>query len=115
MKKAIAVLFALGLSVAFAASSYRVTLYKATTVNGTQLKPGDYKLQLDGDKVVLKQGKTTVETNVTVQTGTQKFDMTSVSYNGDKADQIEEIRLAGTGTKLLFDSGAKNNNATAGR
>jgi hypothetical protein len=107
MKKAIAVILALGLSAAYAASSYQFTLYKATTVNGTQLKPGPVKLDLQGDKVVIKQGKTTVESNVTVQSAEHKFNDSSVTYNADAADQIQEIRLGGTATKLLFDSGAK--------
>ena len=107
MKKAIAVMFALGISAAYAASSYQVTLYKATTINGTQLKAGDVKLELQGDKVVIKQGKTSVESNVTVQNGDRKFDASSVTYNGDATNQVQEIRLGGTTTKLLFDSGAK--------
>jgi hypothetical protein len=107
MKKAIAVILALGISAAYAASSYQFTLYKATTVNGTQLKPGPVKLDLQGDKVVIKQGKTTVESNVTVQSAEHKFNDSSVTYNADAVDQIQEIRLGGTATKLLFDSGAK--------
>src|ERR1700682_5649900 len=107
MKKALAVMFAVGISVAYAASSYNVTLYKATTINGTQLKAGPVKLDLQGDKVVIKQGKTSVESNVTVQVGERKFDASSVTYNADATDQVQEIRLAGTATKLLFDSGAK--------
>jgi hypothetical protein len=107
MKKAIAVILALGISAAYAASSYQFTLYKATTVNGTQLKPGAVKLDLQGDKVVIKQGKTSVESNVTVRNAEHKFNASSVTYNADAADQIQEIRLGGTSTKLLFDSGAK--------
>jgi len=103
MKKALAVIFALGISAAFAANTYHVTFYKPTTVNGTQLKAGDVKLELQGDKVILKQGKTTVETNVTVQNSTHKFFDTSVGYDGESAgNQIQEIRLGGTSTKLLF-------------
>ena len=113
MKKALAVMFALGISVAYAASSYHVTLYKATTINGTQLKAGDVKLELQGDKVVIKQGKTSVESSVTVQNGANKFEATSVGYVGDSLNnQVQEIRLGGTTTKLLFEAGEKT--ATAG-
>ena len=113
MKKALAVLFALGISVAYAASSYHVTLYKPTTINGTQLKPGDVKLELQGDKVVIKQGKTSVESTVTVENGTHKFDASSVGYVGDSSDnQVQEIRLGGTTPKLVFEAGAKT--ATGG-
>jgi hypothetical protein len=116
MKKALAVMFAIGISVASAASSYHVTLYKATTVNGTQLKPGDIKVELQGDKVVIKQGKTSVESNVTVQNGNQKFNDSTVSYSGDSSNnQVQEIRIGGTSTKLLFESGSKVANADGGR
>jgi hypothetical protein len=111
MKKAIAVILALGMSAAYAASSYSFTLYKPTTINGTQLKAGSVKLDLQGDKVVIKQGKTSVESNVTVH----KFDASSVTYNASATDQVQEIRLGGTATKLLFDSGARTAAADGGR
>jgi hypothetical protein len=113
--KAIAVLLAIGISSAYAASSYQFTLYKATTINGTQLKPGPVKLDLQGDKIVIKQGKTSAESNVTVQNGDRKFDASSVTYNATATDQVQEIRLGGTATKLLFDSGAKTAAAEGGR
>ena len=115
MKKAIAVMFVIGISAVYAASSYQVTLYKPTTINGTQLKQGPIKVELQGDKVVIKQGKTSVESSVTVQNGERKFDASSVTYSAGAADQVEEIRLGGTATKLLFDSGAKVANAEGGR
>jgi hypothetical protein len=98
-----------------AASSYQVTLYKATTINGTQLKPGPVKVELQGDKVVIKQGKTSVESNVTVQNGERKYDASSVTYNAAATDQVQEIRLGGTATKLLFESGAKTASADGSR
>jgi len=107
MKKLLAAMFVIGIGVASAASSYHVTLYKPTTVNGTQLKAGEVKLELQGDKVVLKQGKTSVETNVTVQNGNTKFNDSTVGYSGDTPNQIQEIRLGGTSTKILFDSSSK--------
>jgi len=115
MKKTVAVLFALAASVAYAASSYHVTLYKATTISGTQLNPGDCKLELQGDKVVIKQGKTTVEANVTVQNAPQKFALTSVGYDEGSSTQLHDVRLAGTTLKLLFEGGAKPDGSVAGK
>jgi len=115
MKKTLAVLFALAASVAYAASSYHVTLYKPTTINGTQLNPGDCKLELQGDKVVIKQGKTTVEANVTVQNTSQKSALTSVGYDENSTSQLHDVRLAGTTLKLLFDGGAKPEGSVAGK
>ncbi|MBZ5608322.1 MAG: hypothetical protein LAP38_08695 [Acidobacteriia bacterium] len=104
MKKALAVMLAIGISVAYAASSYHVTLSKPTTVNGTVLNPGDYKLEIQGDKATLKQGKTSVESNVKVETAPQKFQLTTVAYGGEDTKVLHEIRLAGTALKLLFES-----------
>ena len=105
MKKALTILMAVGISVAYAASSYHVTLSKPTTVNGTELRPGDYKLQIEGDKAVLKQGKTEVETNVTVEKAPQKFNLTMVGYTGEDQKVLREIRVGGTALKVLFESG----------
>jgi len=116
MKKALLAIFAFGLSVAYAASSYHVTLYKSTTVNGTELKAGDYKLEIQGNKAVFKQGRTTAESTVRVENGTQKFLSTSVGYEGDSpTNQIQEIRIGGTSVKLLFDQDGKATSAGAGR
>jgi hypothetical protein len=50
------------LAVASAASSYSVTFYEPVTINGTELKAGDYRLELkDNGMAVIKQGKTMTE------------------------------------------------------
>src|SRR5205807_1513458 len=94
----------LAISVAYAGTSYRLNLYRPTTVNGTELKAGEVKIELQDNKVILKQGKTTAEATVRVETGGQKFLSTSVGYGGDASpSDIQEIRLGGTSTKLLFE------------
>src|ERR1700687_2519868 len=104
------------MSAAYAASSYHVTLYKSTTVNGTELKAGDYKLEIQGNKAVFKQGRTTAEATVRVENGTQKFLSTSVGYEGESAaNQIQEIRIGGTSVKLLFEQDGKATPAGTGR
>ena len=115
MNKAVALLLAIGMSLAYAGSTYHFTLYKATTIHGTQLKPGECKLELQGDKAIIRQGKTSAESSVTVQNGEHKFEASSVTYNADAPEQIQEIRLGGTATKLLFESGARTASAHGGR
>lgn len=96
-------LFALG--AAYAASSYRVTLYRPTVVNGTELKAGDCKVELHDNKIVLKQGKVTAESAVKVESSAQKFPATSVGYAGDGAgNELQELRLGGTTTKVILDT-----------
>jgi hypothetical protein len=95
------------LAVASAASSYNVTFYQPVMVNGSELKAGDYKLELKDDKTaVLKQGKTATEAPVKVESDSQKYARTAVRMNGM---QVEEIRIGGTSTRIVFD---KAGNAT---
>ena len=92
--------------VASAASSYRVTLLQPSMLGDTELKPGDYRIDVDGDKAVIKAGKNTVETApVKVETGDQKFGSTVVRYTkGDGRYHIQEIHIGGTKTKLVFNN-----------
>ena len=96
------------LAVASAASSYSVTFYQPVTVNGKQLKPGDYKLELKSDNMaIIKQGKDETEAPVKVETENQKFSRSSVRLNGT---QVEEIRLGGTDKRLVFEKSANATN-----
>ncbi len=89
----------LALAIASAAPSYSIKLFDPATLNGTQLKPGEYRLEVKDNKAVLKLGKQVVEAPVTVENTPSKIGTTSVkSVNG----QIQEIRLGGTTTKLIF-------------
>lgn len=89
------------LAVASAASGYKVTFYQPVTVNGAKLKPGDYNVEVNGSTAVLKRGKTVAEAPVKVQNDTEKFKTNSVRMEGD---QVAEIRLGGTHTRLVFGS-----------
>jgi|SRR5271170_1064631 len=95
----------LALAIASAASSYRFSLSEPSFVAGKELKPGDYKIELNGDKALIKAGKQTVETAVKVENGSEKFPETSVRYaNTDGKMIVTEIRLGGTNTKLVFNN-----------
>ncbi|MCC7342784.1 MAG: hypothetical protein KJZ78_12520 [Bryobacteraceae bacterium] len=104
MKKLVLLLVCVAVAVASAADTYKVTLFQSSIVAGTELKPGDYKLDLEDGKVVIRQGKTSVETKVKVENGKQKFAATSVRYeNTDGKSVVQEIRLGGTTTTLVFN------------
>jgi hypothetical protein len=94
------------LAVASAAGSYTVTFYQPVMVNGSELKPGDYKLELKDNTAVIKQGKTVAEAPVKVENEGQKYSRTAVRMNGM---QVDEIRIGGTNTRVVFD---KTSNAT---
>jgi hypothetical protein len=97
----------LALAVASAATSYNVTFYQPVMINGSELKAGDYKLELKDKTAVIKQGKTMTEAPVTVENDGQKFTRTAVRLNGM---QVEEIRIGGTNTRIVFDKGSNATN-----
>lgn len=96
----------IALAVASAASSYNVTFYQPVMINGAELKPGDYKVELKDKTAIIKQGRTVTEAPVTVENDNHKYQQTAVRLNGM---QVEEIRIGGTNTRIVFE---KASNAT---
>ena len=94
----------LGASITAAhARSYTVTLFQPATVSGTELKPGDYTVEVKDETVTIKNAKTQVSAPVKVETAETKNSSTTVRYaNGDGKYKIQEIRLGGTKTKLVL-------------
>ena len=98
-----------------AAATYRVNIPVAVVLDGHELQPGDYRVEVDNDTAVLQKGKQKVEAKVRTETVDQKFDSTSISYvktNGTSYN-MGEIRIGGTKTKLVFDTanGSKSSNS----
>jgi hypothetical protein len=86
------------------AKSFSVTLFQPSIVGEAELQPGEYKLEVNESKVILRNGKKSAEATVKVETSDQKFGSTSVRYqNGDGKYRISEIRLGGTKTRLVFN------------
>ena len=105
IKKALFAFATIAIAVASAASSDRLTIFEPSVINGTELKPGDYKLEVKDSSVVITRGKQTVEAPVKIESAPSKFNATSVRYtNGNGKQSVDEIRLGGTTTKLVFNS-----------
>lgn len=96
--------FAIG--IASAASSYNVKFYAPVWVGETQLKPGDYKVEMQGDKAIFKSGKSTVEVPAKMEKSDKKYNFTSFATADSK---VTEIDLGGTNTKILFGPAASGN------
>jgi len=87
------------------AKSYDIFLSAPAMAGTTELKPGEYKLKVEGTQAVF----TDVESSkswtapVKVENGARKFDQTVVesSTQGDMA-HIHTIDLGGSNTKLEF-------------
>ena len=110
MTKKLSIGFAtIALALASAATTYKVTLFQPSVVNGTELKPGDYKVEIKNDKAVIWQGKNATEVPVKVETGDAKYPTTAVRYSS--GTHVDEIRIGGTKTKLVFqDLGSSASN-----
>jgi hypothetical protein len=93
---------------ASAGERYNVTFHQTTLVAGTQLKPGDYKIEVNGEKATISSGKNKVETPVKVENVDKKYSSTTVRYGTAGANySIDESRVGGTKTRLVFDSGTQ--------
>lgn len=98
----------LSLGVAFGASSHKVTIVDPTWVGQTELKPGDYNVQMQGDKATLKLGKQVVELPAKMETSSsEKFQYTQLGTKSvDGKSQLQEIDLGGTNSKIVFSQGS---------
>jgi hypothetical protein len=93
----------LALAVASGASVYHVTIGDPTWVGGKELKPGEYVVQVEGDKAMIKNGKNVVEVPAKVETTAKKYTSTTLltSSAGGKTN-LEEIDVGGTTTKIVL-------------
>jgi len=96
----------LAMGAAAQAETYHITLLKPSVVAGKELKPGDYKVEVNNDKAVISHGKESVETKVKTETADKKYSSTTVRYemDGDKY-KVQEIGIGGTKTKLVVGEG----------
>jgi hypothetical protein len=106
MKKLV-VVAALALSslTVVSAKTYDIVLSNPTKVGSVQLKPGQYKLKVDGSNAIFTDANSSKSftTPVKVETGDKKFDDTRVQSTKDSGgDRINEIDLGGSKTKLGF-------------
>jgi hypothetical protein len=99
MKKLLTLAFGLS-CLALSAFGASLTVTTAVTAGTAQMKPGEYKFELQGDKLVFKSGKTVVaEVPATSETATAKFrDTTYESKDG----KITAIRVGGSTTRIVL-------------
>lgn len=93
------------LAVATAASTYHFQITDPAWVGGTELRPGDYKIDVEGNKAVIKSGKNNVaEAPAKAETGDKKYAYTSVDLASDGGkSMLKEIRIGGTNTRIVFE------------
>ena len=87
------------------AKTYEISLAGPTKAGNLTLKPGQYRLKVDGTTATFTFVETSKQftTTVKVDTTDKKFDDTRVDANKEGAtDVIKDIELGGTKTKLEF-------------
>jgi hypothetical protein len=91
---------AFGIGFASAGSEYKVEFEQATKVGGTELKAGEYKVEVQDGKAIFKSGKSVVaQTSATVENAKRKYPATAISTNASK---LEEIDVGGTTMKIVL-------------
>ena len=83
--------------------TYTVSLLEPAMLGSTELKAGDYQLQVDGVQVTVHAGKVTAVAPMKEESNGVKYKETTIrlSESGGK-QHITEICLGGTTTKLVF-------------
>ena len=114
-RKLILALAAAGLAMA-AAKPYKMNLYQPAMLGSTELKAGEYQVQIVDQKAVVRSGKTESEAPVKVENGDSKYHTTTVRFtNIDGKLHIQEIRVGGTATKLVFEEQASADREAGGK
>ena|SRR5579872_1312982 len=99
------------LSLVFAAG-YQMIITSPTWLNGKELTPGDYKLEVQGNSVIIKGHEISIQVPAEVQTSTAKHPYTSFrSNNINGKQQLEEVDVGGTKTTILFKTGSSGSPA----
>jgi hypothetical protein len=99
-KKVLFTFAVVGLAVA-SAKSYTVNLYQTATIGKTELKAGEYRVDVNGDTATIRNGQFHGQVPVKVETSDKKFPTTVVRLSD--TGKVQEIRLGGTTTKLVFN------------
>ncbi len=85
--------------IASAATPYELTLLDTFSVGKAELKAGDYKVEMQGDKALFTIGKKTVSIPATLGKSDQTF--ASTVFVSQKS-KLKEIDLGGTQDKIVF-------------
>src|SRR5271166_1926829 len=99
----------LALAAASAASHYTVNLDSTQFAGDKELKAGEYKVEVSGDKAIFKSGKTVIEVPASLQKSERKYALTTYQSVDKK---IQEIDLGGTATKIVFGAAASGSAAS---
>jgi hypothetical protein len=87
------------------AKTYDISFSSPTKVGNVQLKPGDYRMSVNGTKATFTDVQTlkTITTEVKVENTDTKFDETKVNTTVDgNTTVVKDIEIGGSKTKIDF-------------
>jgi hypothetical protein len=86
-----------------AANTYHFRLQQPAIFSGMPLQPGDYKIQVEGGKAMLKMGKTVIEAPAQLETAEHKYPATTIDFDGTSTNKsITEIHVGGSTTRIVI-------------
>jgi hypothetical protein len=106
-RKSVLSAFAFAAIAMAAGKTYNVKLFEPAMLGNTVLKPGEYRVEVNDQTAVVKSGRVVKEAAVKVETGDSKYDATTVRLSSGANPRIQEIRIGGTKTKLVFEDSTK--------
>ena len=103
MLKRIAIIAMVAVSLA-SAKTYTFTVAGRTEAGAAQLKPGEYRLKLDGPDVVLTDNEgRRIDVNLKLEEVDQKVSATSIfTSDADGMPRIVAIQFAGSKVRVVF-------------
>ena len=104
MKKIMFAVATFALTAMAASNTFHVTFDEAAWIGGTQVKAGDYRVQVEGDKAILKSGKNVIEAPAKLETADHKFASTGIVM--DDKQKVQEIQIGGTNERIVFQTGS---------
>src|ERR1700743_2351291 len=87
------------------AKTYDISFSSVTKVGSAQLKPGDYRMSVNGNKVTFTDVSTlkTVTAEIKVENTDTKFDETKVNSTTEgNTTVVKDIEIGGSKTKIDF-------------
>jgi hypothetical protein len=103
MKKLVLSVFGVGLLagslLAEGEAHFKFTVSSPVTVAGNKLKPGDYKVDVEGSEASFKLDGKIVKVPATIQTETRAFKETTMEASDSN---VKAIHIGGTVISILF-------------
>jgi hypothetical protein len=98
----------LALGVASAASAYKVNLPQNTWVGGTELKAGEYKVEVQGGQAIFKNNRQTAQVPASEEKSDKKYQYTTLE---SKDSKLNEVHIGGTNVKIVVKGAGQSEEA----